>query len=234
MNRGEMRETIRVLLGETSADGFRDDEINTQINLATMNVAMASKCLTTFSDIIMIAYNNPLLDPGNEDHVPIIDGRYGLPDDLLAIQDVVILDGSVKMYPQKKDIHELERLYATVTGGLPRFYGIGFGSTSQAAPTRGDIWFRPWPDDAYMATIHYIQRPSNMDDDADYSELPEFSHMAVCYYATMVLSRKWKDRELLSEMAALYRNEMNEIQTMVHQQDMTGSGQIRNVYQRRR
>ncbi|MDH4038380.1 MAG: hypothetical protein OEV86_12960 [Candidatus Krumholzibacteria bacterium] len=234
MTRGEMRETVRVLLGETVEDGVKDTEINTQLDNACVNVAIATKCLTTFANMETIAFDDAGLDPLDDNDIPRIEGRYGLPDDLLAIQDVIILDGSVKTYPQKKDIHELERLYATVTGGLPRFYGVGFGSTSQTAPTRGDIWFRPWPDAAYDVTIHYIQRPSKMDEDNDYSELPEFSHMAVCYYATMVLSRKWKDRELLSEMAALYRNEMNEIQTMVHQQDMTGSGQIRNVYQRRR
>jgi len=230
MNRKDMRDTVRVLLGETVEQGYKDTEINTMLNTAQLRVAIDTRALTTSTDITLVAYDGTFDDADDSR----ADGRYALPDDLLAMVDLELQDGPTKSWPSKVAIKELMRKYTTETGGKPYLYGVEFGATDQTAPTRGDIWFRPWPDKTYTATIRYIQRPSKMDDDLDYSELPEFSHMAVCYQAAMLLSRKWKERDLMMDMAALYREEMASVATMVHQEDMTGTVTIRNVYRRRR
>ena len=231
MNRGEMRDTVRVLLGETAEDGYKDTEINTFINIAQNRVAIDTRALETSTTISVVNYDQTFVEPDDSR----ADGRYALPDDLLALQDMDLVDSSGnKTWPEKKSLKDLIRLYATTTGGTPTFYGTAYGSTDQAGPTRGDLWLRPWPDATYYATLYYIQKPTAMDDDTDFSELPEFAHMAVCYQAAMLLSRKWKERDLMMELAVSYRDEVSSVLQMVHQQDMTGTVQIKNVYRRRR
>lgn len=230
MNRGEQRETVRLLVGETTADGYKDSEIDSQLNRSTLRVAIETKCLESDWTLEIVAYNSGFPDPLDSR----ADGRYGLPEDLLAIEDFQLLDGSTRTFPRYLPLRQLIRLYGNTTGGPPSRWGVAFGATDQSGPTRGDIWLRPWPDKSYTGIIYGVQRPSKMDEDTDYSELPEFAHDAVCYHAAMIVSRKFKDRALITEMAALYQNEIRIVNEMVHQDDMTGPVYVRNVYRRRR
>jgi hypothetical protein len=230
MTRGELRETTRLLLGETLADGFSDSEIDTQINTAQIRVAIDAKPNTTFTDLTLVNFDQVFPDPDDSR----AQGRYGMPDDLLAITDLELIEAGVKTWPIKTDLKDLLRRYATDYGSKPRRYAIAFGATEQTAPTRGDIWFRPLPEKDYTARVHYVQRPSAMTDDTNISELPEFSHEAICYKAAQMLSFKFKNRDLLIQMTQLYNDALASVITMVHHEDMTGPIQIRNVYRRRR
>lgn len=235
MTRGEMRAMVRIFLRETIEDSYKDTEINTQLPISQNRVAMETRCLTTRSSLTMVAYNDPGLDPNDPNDVPLIEGRYGMPDDLLALEDIEIVDaGGYKTFPVKKPLRELVRIYSQDFGGRPCYYAASFGSTDQAGPTRGDIAFKPLPDGPYTAIVHYVQRPDAMDEDTDFSELPEFAHLAVCYHAAMTLSRKKSDRDLIIEMGSLYSDEIVRVKEMIHLQDATGPIYIRNVYKRRR
>jgi hypothetical protein len=222
-----MRTQTRILLGETSEDGYRDTEINTALNNAALKVATDLLCLQTHHDQTTVAYTEPTLDPDDGRTT----GRYPLPTDFLALRDVQIQYGGIWYQLVRVGYDEFQARARTSTGGLAKIYRLETGATALGAGTPGDLWLYPYPDsDDYLLRIVHYQKPTAMTDDSDTSELPESAHMAVCYHAALVLSRKFKDRDLVNEMAALWIEEMDMLRKMVVQQDKTGPKYVRNVY----
>lgn len=218
---------LRLFLGETIEDFYKDSECNTVLNSSQLKVASLLICNRTHTNISLIAYNDPLLvDPEDSRK----QGRYPLPLDFLSLKDVQILDGT-DWYPlQHWDYDEYKRYARSISGGRPTSYKVEFGAVVPETPVAGDLWFYPYPDKPYTAQVAYYQKPTAMDDDGDTSELMESGHLAVVYHAAMILSRKGKDRALVAEMGALYAEEVEMLKDLVGKQDQTGDVRMKNYY----
>jgi len=57
--------------------------------------------------------------------------------------------------------------------------------------------------------IYTIQRPTTLTADADESELPLSTHLAVTYYAAMLLAMKDDDASRYQKLAPLYQREID-------------------------
>jgi len=230
MNRLEMRETMRVLLGETIEDFYKDIECNKYLSVGQLKVASTLLCLQTHKNVETVAFNDPLLDADDSRR----EGRYGLPDDFLSLKDVQIKDGA-DWYPLTRWNYDDYKMYArNASGGRPTAYKPEFGSTSQGNPAPGDLWFWPYPDrsspDQYVYQVSFFQKPTPLDEDEDISELMESAHLAVCYHAAMTLSRKGKDRALIQELSALWGDEIAMLKDLVGLSDQTGDIRMKNYY----
>jgi len=224
MDRGQIRAQARILLGETKEDFYKDSEINTQINYAALKVASETLANLTFGDALTVA--------GTQ--------RYPLPSDMLALKDVQIIDGTVvNGVPQSGAntwplvINSYDKFQAkntTVYPGRPTVYRVEFGSVGLSSVATGDIWLLPIPNGAYTLRVVYYQKPTAMTDDAHVCELAEAAHEAVALRAAMILSRKSKDRNLITELAAMYNEHLTTVKKVLTLQDSTGPKYVRNVY----
>lgn len=228
MNRGEMRDFVRIMIGETSQDGYLDTEINTILNISALKVATDLLNNLTFKDIAM--------EIGRE--------RYALTSDFLSIKKVHLYDGAVigedstetdisnaTDYPIKILGYDEYQMHArTVFPGRPRYCRVEIGATRQTVSAPGDLWFRPIPDKEYVARCVHFQKPTPMTDDAHITEVGESGHLAICYHTCMLISRKFKDRSLTNEMAALWQEEINLQKKLVNIQDRSGPKRQKNVY----
>ena len=154
MNRGEMRENTRLLLGETVQDVYKDSEIDAQLNYGQLKVA---------SDLLFnITYENTPTVTGQQ--------RYGLPNDFLALVDIQLnvggelVSGDIvggQMYaliPLSYDRFQAGNV--TASTGRPTNYRVEFGATSMSNPSPGDIWLKPIPDsDDYIVRLVHRQKP---------------------------------------------------------------------------
>lgn len=230
MKRSEMRSTVRILIGETKQDFYRDTEINDCLYNGSIIIARDILANQTFGSIQTVAWNDPLLSPTDSRN----EGRYGLPNDFMSLGDAQLLDGTV-WYNEGQGFDRLSAdkfrsVSRYVQGARPQYFKVERGSTSLSAGTPGDIWLWPYPDKVYTLRLSYRQKPTKMDDDEDICELDEAAHMLVCYHAAMIVSRKSKDRGVISEMASLYAAEKRDVLEYVGRMDLTGSIEVDDVY----
>jgi hypothetical protein len=220
MNRGEIRTTARMLLGEGVADGYVDTNLNTMINNSCLHVATKTLCLFTYKDIPSVASQE----------------QYGLPNDLLSLKDVQLFVSGYKYQLRRLSYDEYEDYaHGTATEGRPEVFRSEFGRTDLAGGKAGDIWLRPIPDVAtYTIRRVYYQKPSVMSNDGDITELPESMHLVVAYHAAMVISRKFSDTRRFADLATLYQDELANAMNLVHRQDRVGPRFEKNIYRVRR
>ena len=184
MNRGRMKDMVRMLLAIDPVDAFViDAEINDMLNESQVHVATETLGLTTYKGLET--------QEGVE--------RYSLPADFLALRDVQmwvsVTDDTDKRTLEKcgYDSYE-EKTRRYTTPGIPKFFKIEFGATSVSAAIPGDIWLRPIPDsnggNNYRLRLAMYQKPDDMTDDTHICMLPESMHWCVCYHAAWVISER--------------------------------------------
>lgn len=221
----QMQTKIRLLLGETTtstadadATAYLDAEIQTQINDSAIEVAKRLRCLQTYKDADCV----------------IDQERYALPPDLLSLKDVqLIISSSRKKQLVQLTYDEYEAVIAdnyTATGE-PKYFKVEFGSVKKDSTATGDIWVYPLPDSTdYDLRVAFFQKPSTLADNGDVCELPEQTHMTVCYHAAMILSRKIDDLTRFREISALFADSLRADEESIHMQDVVGAVFGKNHY----
>lgn len=227
MNYSEMKDQVRLLLGETDEDNsyYTNAEINTQLNLSNLRVASDIPCLFTYSEVTTTADQQ----------------RYGLPSDFLQIKDLQMFIGDNTATRRKKlallKYDEFERIGAgnVTMSGEPSYYRVEFGAVSTTAGSPpGDVWLYPVPDnnggDNYCLRIAYYQKPTALSNTTDVSELPEFLHESVCYHAAWHLSLKDDNQSKINNLAMMYKDAITEAKRTVVRRDRTGPTQAKTSY----
>jgi hypothetical protein len=221
----EMRAEVRLLIGETAQDGYLDTEIDRQINLGCQKVARECKLKTHVREDTVDARSLPSTDSRSE-------GRYALPSDFLQTVDreMRVLDADTWYPVTFVTAAEYNDLSWTQHWQRPIYAKIEFGSTETTSLAPGDIWFWPMPDAVYTYELKYYQKPSKLIADSEISELPEFAHLSACYHAAMLLTRKFRDRNLFQEMSALWSEEIDSVKREFNTLDAHMPKRTRNVY----
>jgi hypothetical protein len=222
MNFGEMITMVRTMLGETDSDNsyFSNDEIQTILNTSILRVASDIPTNLTFKEVVTTGDTQ----------------RYGLPTDFLQLKDVqCYVTGETNRWQlQRLNYDEFEAVAGGNTDmtGQPAYYRVEFGATSTSAGSPGgDLWLYPVPvDDSFTIRVVYYQKPTELSLSTEVTELPEFLHSAICYHSAWLLSMKDDNQSKINNLAAMYKDEINEARKTVNRRDRTGPTFIRTPY----
>lgn len=222
MDFGEMITMARTMLGETDSGNsyFSDAEIQTMLNSSIIRVASDVPVLMTFKEVATTADEQ----------------RYGLPTDFLQLKDVqmTITDTTIRRQLQRLDYDDFEAVAGGNTDmtGEPAYYRVEFGATATTAGSPpGDLWLYPVPvDDSYTLRVVYYQKPTELSSTTEVTELPEFLHMAVVYHSAWVLSMKDDNQSKINNLAAMYKDEINDAKKTVNKRDRTGPHFVKTPY----
>lgn len=171
MTRKEIRDLTRKLLGETTASFWTDTELNTWINDAGTDIAYLTKCLKDNGYITTVEDTNEYTISSNF-------------STLLSISKVYLYqDGS-----------SWQNLKSTTRDKLDREHP-GWLSADSGTPTKYyydiqedtlGLYVPPDSDNAgsnYLR-VYYAKEYTDVTDDDSTPDLPEFLHLAMCYYVT--------------------------------------------------
>ena len=222
MNFGEMITMTRTMLGETDSDNsyFTDAEIQTILNTSILRVASDLPTNITYKEVVTTAATQ----------------TYGLPTDFLQLKDVqcYVTGGTNRRQLQRLNYDEFEAVAGgnTTMTGQPAYFRVEFGATSTAAGSPGgDIWLYPVPtDDSYTIRLIYFQKPTVLTTSTEVTELPEFLHSAVCFHTAWLLSMKDDNQSKINNLAAMYKDEINEAKKTVNKRDRSGPTFIKSPY----
>lgn len=213
MTRARMLALVRLLSGETDSSNsyWTDAEINSMLNDVQLLVAEDLPVNLTWTTFSTVASTN----------------RYSLPADFLQLKSVEIETSSTQIKQLRPlgldQFSDLSDGNFTMEGE-PAWFKMEFGAvtTENATQLPGDIWLYPVPDAVYTTRVRYFQMPTDMDEDADVSELPLSVHMAVCYYSAMLIAMKDGNQKKISNLNTLYETKMAKSRKMLHRVNRTG------------
>lgn len=212
----------RTMLGETDSDNsyFSDAEIQTMLNSSILRVASDVPVLMTYKEVATTGDVQ----------------RYGLPTDFLQLKDVqMIISGTtLRRQLQRLDYDDFEAVVGGNTDmtGEPAYYRVEFGATATTAGSPpGDIWLYPVPvDDSYTIRVIYYQKPTALSSSSEVTELPEFLHMSVVHHTAWLLSMKDDNQSKINNLAAMYKDEINQAKKTVNKRDRVGPHFSRTAY----
>lgn len=222
MNFGAMITMVRTLLGETDSDNsyFSDAEIQTMLNQSILRVAGDVPTLITYKEVATTADVQ----------------TYGLPIDFLQLKDVqlTITGTTIRRQLQRLDYDDFEAVAGGNTDmtGEPAYYRVEFGATSTTSGSPpGDLWLYPVPvDDSYTIRIVFYQKPTVLTVTTEVSELAEFLHMPACYHAAWHMSMKDDNQSKINNLAAMYKDAINQAKLVVNKRDRTGPHFSKTAY----
>jgi hypothetical protein len=180
-----LQNQVRVLLGETTADFWTDQEVKDQINRCMPDICMEFEELVTFCEYTTAQSTY----------------RYSLPANFLNVKHVELertTDLIDKLFPVDIEQYWALRHGAATTESVPQYYKIELGAvlTTDDPQLPGDIWLYPRPDDNggsnYTLRMFYYQDGSTTDlsTGTDIPLLSRYLHRAICYEAAKVLLYK--------------------------------------------
>lgn len=196
MNRGDMREQVQFFIGDTTTAVFADADHDNQLNRVMPSFAAYMEELETDAVISTIV--------GQE--------RYPLPINYIKVKKLELEADSDRKEPLTYKTHEEFKAHtygSSTSQEEPRVYTIYHGSTDKTTDPQvpGEIALGPLPDAIYTLRLYFFKGPAPMSADSDFPELPEFTHMAICYKAAMHFAMRKGNRTLYADLEQLYRQE---------------------------
>ena len=165
MNRGEIRDKVRLMVAEPATGGFwTDPQYDIAINDAQKDIAIATKCLKSYAEF------------STSDGVSMYDiGEYSL-DDMLEITEVwFFTDEDYYRTLVCVSRNELSYMQSESTGQQtwPSYFCYEDRMIEFDCLTDAD----------YTVRVYYYRIPDEMDDDTDISDIPTKFHDAIAQHA---------------------------------------------------
>lgn len=214
MDYARMQTLVRLSLGELTAANsyYTDAEVKAMINDSLIHVAADVPCLISFRDVTAVV--------GTQ--------RYSLASDMLQLKDVqLFVTSTLKRQLIRRSFDEFEQLTMSnaIRRGQPHMFKYEPGATSVSSSAKGlpgDIWLYPVPDSAYTIRYYFYQRPTDLTNDTDVTELPQALHWAVVYHAVAMLSLKADDQNKHTLMLMQYAAAVQRARRWLVKEDRTG------------
>lgn len=206
MNRGEIRDKVRVMVAEPATGGYwTDAQYNTAINDAQRDIALTTKCLKSYAEF------------STSDGVSIYDiGEYSL-DDMLDITEVQFFTDS--------DYY----LTLPCIGRDELSYVQNENLSTQAWPSYfcyedRMIEFDCMTDADYTVRVYYYRLPDEMDDDADISDIPVKFHHAIAQYAAWQFNESDSNGGKAAYFKQMYQESLMKIKSIIEPAASTYQG----------